>query len=249
MARLVRLVLVATLACGGGALAGCSSSSGKSASPTTEADGPATIVPGSGQAFVTGDVTRLVADDAQVAEPLSTPFTIAAVERGTGSATIDKALVGGRRTTISWGTGTPLPITGAGGLELGPVHLEVDASGVSVRLDGTWAFRPGTYRAGAPVAVGTGGIAASRDSVEFTADRQTVLTARGGVAVRRDPRRVELKGPGRLAISGRLQVQTPEATRPAATVTFGPGPFTVNLVPGGGRLTIDSVLQGTFTVA
>lgn len=239
MARLLRLLLATAVALGGGALAGCSSDA--------PADGPATMVPGKGQAFVTGEVTRLVGDDAQVAEPLNAPFTLTALQRGAGSATIDKALVGGKRTTISWGSGTPLPITGTGGLDLGPVHVEVDAKGVALRIDGTWAFRPGTYRAGASVAVGTGGLAASREAVEFTADNQTVLSVRGGVVVRRDARRVELKGPGKLTISGRLQVQTPDSKRPAGAVTFGPGPFTVTLVPAAGRLTIDSVLQGTFT--
>lgn len=239
---------MATLACGGGALAGCSSSD-RTSGPSAPANGPATIVPGTGQAFVTGDVTRLVADDALVTEPLTTPFTLSAVQRGTGSATIDKALVGGKRTTISWGTGTPLPITGAGGLEIGALHVEIDATGVALGVDGTWSFVPGTYRAGASVAVGTGGIAAPRDSVEFTADQQTVLTARGGVVVRRDLRRVELKGPGKLALSGRLEVQTPDSKRSAGAVTFGPGPFTLTLTPSGGRLTVDSVVQGTFTAA
>ncbi len=243
MMRLVRLVLVVALGCAGGALVGCSSGA------SSPAAGPGAIVPSASQAFVTGEVTRLVADDAQVAEPLTSPFTITAVEQGTGSAIIDKALVGGKRTTISWGGGTPLPITGAGGLELGPVHLEVDARGVALRIDGTWSFVPGTYRAGASVAVGTAGLATSRDSVEFTADEQTVFTGRGGVVVRRDLRRVELKGPGKLSISGRLQVQTPDSKRAAGSVTFGPGPFTLTLVPATGGLTIESVLQGTFTAA
>lgn len=250
MRRLVGLAAVLILLVGGAALGGCSKSSDSAGGgDTAVADNPV-MVPGPGQLFVTGDISRLVAEDAVLAEPLNSPFTLSAAERGTGNATIDKALVGGKRTTISWGTGTPLPITGSGGLDLGPVTVEIDARGVvALNLDGAARpFRPGTYRAGAPVAVGTGGIAAPRDGVEFTADAQTVLTTRG-VLIRREPTRVALEGPGKVSVAGRLTVQTPESSRPAATVTFGPGPYKITVVPQGVRATIQSVLQGQFTAA
>ena len=241
--------MVLILACAAAALAGCSKSSGRGSSgDSSVVEDPPTIVPGPGQAFLTGDVSRLVAEDALVVEPLSSPFTISASERGTGNATIENALVGGKRTTISWGTGTPLPITGSGGLDLGPVRVEVDPRGLTLGLDGAARpFRPGTYRAAASVAVGSAGIAASRDGVDFTADARTVLTTRGGVVIRRDPRRVELEGPGKVTVAGRLQVQTPDSKRPAVNVTFGPGPFKVTLVPLGDRVSIDGVLQGQVT--
>ncbi len=247
MRRLVGPVLVVVMAVATGTLAACARSSGdaeEDAGPVEET----TYVPGPGQLFVTGDVSRLVAEDAVLKEPFNSPFTLTAVERGAGNATISNALVGGRRATISWATGTPLPITGSGGLDVGPVRVEVDARGaLSISLDGAARpFRPGSYRANAPVAVGTGGIAASRDGVDFTADGQTTLTTRG-VVVRRDPARVELEGPGKVSVSGRLQVQTPEGERPAATVTFGPGPFRITLQPRGDRVTIESLLQGQFT--
>lgn len=252
MRRLVGLAAVLIALVGGAAVGGCSKSSGDSGGggDTAARDDPV-MVPGPGQLFVTGEISRLVAEDAVLAEPLNSPFTLSAAERGTGNATIDKALVGGKRTTISWGTGTPLPITGSGGLDLGPVRVEVDARGVvALNLDGAARpFRPGTYRAGAPVAVGTGGIAAPRDGVEFTADAQTVLTTRGGVLVRREPTRVELEGPGKVSVAGRLTVQTPESSRPAATITFGPGPYKITVVPLGVRATIQSVLQGQFIAA
>ena len=251
MRRFVGLTVLLIAALSGAALGGCSKSSEGSGGDDPAVEEQPAIVPGPGQVFVTGDISRLVAEDAVLGAPLNSPFTLSAAERGTGSATIDKALVGGRRTTISWGTGTPLPITGSGGLELGPVRVEVDARGaVALNLDGAARpFRPGTYRAGASVAVGTGGIAAPRDGVEFTADAQTVLTTRGGVLIRRDPTRVELEGPGKVSVAGRLTVQTPESSRPAATVTFGPGPFEITVVPLGNRVTIQSVLQGQFTAA
>jgi hypothetical protein len=200
--------------------------------------------------FVSGDVAHFMADDAQITAALAAPFTLTALERGTGNATIENALVDGKRSTISWGTGTPLPITGTGGLDLGPVHVDVDGTGVTWGLDGaTRTFLPGTYHAGAPVAVGSGGIAAPRDAVDFTADSQTVLTSRGGVVVHLTPRPVELTGPGRISVSGRLRVQTSKGHRTAAAVTFGPGPFKVTLAPGSSGPTMSSVLQGTFTAA
>lgn len=208
------------------------------------------MVPGPGQVFVTGDVTRFVADDAQLATPLASPLTLTATERGVGGATIDNAVVGGKRSTISWGAGTPLPITGTGGLDLGPVHVEAGSAGITWTLDGRpRPFVPGVYHAGAPVAVGTVGIATSRDAVDFTADAQTVLTSRRGVVVYLDLRPIQLTGPGHVSVSGRLRVQTPDTTRPVANVAFGPGPFKVTLIPGAGGVAITSVLQGTFTAS
>ncbi len=239
-------VLVAVAAAVLGACGGPSGDAEEEVAPVEET----TYVPGPGQLFVTGDVSRLVAEDAVLKEPFNSPFTLTAVERGSGNATIANALVGGKRSTISWATGTPLPITGSGGLEVGPVRVEVDArGGLAISLDGAARpFRPGSYRANAPVAVGSGGIAAPRDGVDFTADAQTTLTTRG-VVVRRDPARVELEGPGKVSVSGRLQVQTPEGKRGAGTVTFGPGPFRITLQPRGDRVTIESLLQGQFTAS
>ncbi|MFN2609106.1 MAG: hypothetical protein ABR511_14635 [Acidimicrobiales bacterium] len=244
--------LAAVLAASWVGLAACSGSSGAGGGAAGGAGTTAgsVVVPGPGQVFVTGDVAHFSADDAQIATPLASPFTLSATERGAGNATIENALVAGRRSTISWGTGTPLPIssTGPGGLDLGAAHVDVDAGGVTWGLDGVArGFLPGTYRAGAPVAVGSGGIAAPRDSVDFTADDKTVITTRGGVVVHLDPRPLVVSGPGKVAVSGRLRVETPAAAKAAATVTFGPGAFKVTLTPGGSGARMDSVLQGPFT--
>jgi hypothetical protein len=231
-----------------GTLAGCSGGGGGGAHGG--GTDTAAVVPGAGQLFLTGQVERFTADDAQTPAPLGTPFTLSATERGVGNATIDNALVGGKRSTISWATGTPLPVTGAGGLDLGAAHVEVDGRGITWGLDGAGrAFVPGAYHAGASVAVGAGGLGAPRDGVDFGADERTVLTSRGGVVCHLGPQRLELQGPGRITVSGRLQVQTPTSRRTVGTLSFGPGPFKVTLSPAGGGLTIDSVLQGTFTAA
>ncbi len=251
MRRLVRtgpaawLTLLVVVAAMG--LAGCSTSSsaGKGGS-----DEPV-LVPGAGQEFVTGDVAHFLADDAQSSQPLASPFTLSATERGAASATIQDALVDGTRTTISWPSGTPLPITGTGGLELGPIHVDVNLSGITWAIDGAGrTFVPGTYDAGASVAVGTGGIATPRESVSFRADERTVLTSQGGVTVHVDSPGIELTGPGKVSVSGSLKVQSSDSTRQAAAVTFGPGPFKVTLTSGGNTgLRVNAVLQGRVTAS
>lgn len=206
------------------------------------------LTPGPGQAFLDGDVERLVADGAQ-GPPLASPFTITAVEPGRGRVTIDNALVNGRRVTISWDGGTPLPVSGAGGLDLGPAHLEVDGSGVVWSLDGRGRkFVPGDYGIGAPVAVGAVGLAASQERVDFTADDRTVLASRGDVIVRLDPMKIELEGPGRLEVTGNLQVQFPDRSTRASSVKFGEGPFRVTLGPADEKLRMDAILQGSVEV-
>lgn len=208
-----------------------------------------TSVPGPGQAFVTGTVDHVTAEGAQ-GEPLATPFTISAVERGTGRATIENAMVNGQRTSIFWGGGTPLPISGDGGsIDLSGGKVDVDSGGVTWTVDGASRhLKPGTYRAGAPVAVGAGALGASRDSVEFTADTRTVVNSTGGVVVKVPPQRVEVTGPGKVSATGQLKVQLPDSTKPAGSVKFGDGPYKVVLAAnGGGKMTIDAILQGPLS--
>ncbi len=212
--------------------------------PTTP-PGPA---PAEGQAFVTGTVERLVAEGAQGA-PVATPFTLTAVERGRGRVAIENALVDGRRTSIVWGGGTPLPVTGGGGaIDLGGSRIDVDPGGATWRVDGApRSLKPGRYRAGAPVAVGVGGLATPRDAVDFTADAMTQVQATGGVIVRLPPARLEVTGPGKVTATGQLLVRDPRTRLPAQSVQFGEGPYKVALTPSGGRLELDAVLQGPLT--
>ncbi len=210
--------------------------------------GPPVVVPAAGQAFVTGDVEHLVASRAQGAG-LSTPFTLRAAEQGAGSVTIADAVVDGRRTTIVWNGGTPLPLTGSGGLDLGGATLEADADSF------TWALidkesrplRPGSYRAGAAVALGESGLAHVQEGVSFDADSRTVLSISGRVVVRASPSRLELTGPGRVAVRGELRVVTDTDTTPARTAELAEGPYRVMLVPEPGGLAVDAVLQGPVT--
>ena len=220
-----------------------------SARGTSSSDTSETVVPGPGQAFVTGEADRVAADNAQT-QPVMSPFTITAVERGVGRLTIDKALVGDRRVTISWDGGTPLPVSGSGGLDVGVTHVEVDDKGPVYSLDGAGRpFLPGTYSLATTVAVGSGGgLSTPQEGVQFTADRQTVLSSRGNVVIRLDPQKVDLLGPGKLAMTGKLRVQFPKRKTNASSVTFAEGPYRVTVDPADGRVRVDAVLQGRVDV-
>ena len=213
---------------------------------TTTATGPddVRVVPGEGQAFVTGTADQVTAEAAQV-EPLKTPFTVTPVERGVGRASIEKALMGGRRVTITWDGGTPLPVTGAGELILGSTRVTINKDGPVFSLDGAVrAFKAGTYTLGATVGVGTSGIGTPREGVSFIADDQTVLVSRGAVVVKLDPQKLDLLGPGKLNLSGSLQVQFPDRTTRSTSVSFGGGPYRVTVEPAADRLTVDAIFQG-----
>ena len=219
-----------------------------SATTTTTVDiGPA---PAPGQFFVRGAVDKLTAEGAQgAAVVIAAPFTLTALERGVGKATIENALVSGRRTSIVWGGGTPLPINGTGGtIDLGGAKVEVDATGITWTVDGSpRALKPGTYRAAASVAVGATGVATPRDSVDFTADARTVISATGGVVIKAPSGPIEVAGPGKGTATGPLQVRDQTTLQPVRGIQFGEGPYTVKLNPVAGRLELDAVLQGPLT--
>jgi len=206
------------------------------------------VVPGEGQAFVTGTVTEITAEAAQV-RPLVTPFTVTPVERGIGRASIEKALMGGRRVTITWDGGTPLPISGSGELVIGSTRVVVKGDGLTYSLDGAVrSFKPGTYTLGATVAVGTSGIGTPRDGVSFQADDQTVFVSNGPVVVRKGPEKVDLLGPGKLTVSGTLSVQFPDRSEDARSAAFGGGAYRVTVDPGPNGLSVDAIFQGNVTL-
>jgi hypothetical protein len=206
------------------------------------------FVPAAGQSFVSGEIEFLSADGIQ-AEPLRAPFTLSAVDRDTlGKGTIENALVDGKRTTIFWGGGTPLPLDGdGGGVDVAGSTVEVDPSGITWTLAGGRKLLPGAYHAGAPVAVGVSGLGASRDSVSFTADDRTVLNTSAGVVVQVDPQRLEVTGPGRVSARGRLTITDTAGTHSATSIDFATGPYRVVVVQQGNKLIVDATLQGPLT--
>ena len=207
------------------------------------------IRPAPGQAFLAGTAQRVVATDAQAA-PVPSPFTMTAVDRGVGKATIENALVGGKRTTIAWGGGTPLPLSAAGGgIELSGATVEVDGTGITWKLSGTpRKLVPGEYSAGAPVATGVSGLANAKEGVVFTADDRTIVNTTGDVVIKLPSQRLDITGPGMVAASGTFSVVDPDSTRPATGVEFGEGPYQAALDPSGGTLVLNAVLQGPLKI-
>ena len=173
-----------------------------------------------------------------------------ALDRGVGKATIENALVGGKRTTIAWGGGTPLPLTAAGGgVELSGAAVEVDGSGITWKLSGTpRKLLPGEYRAGAPVATGISGLANARDGVVFTADERTIVNTTGDIVIKLPSQRLDITGPGKIAAAGTFTVVDSDATRQATAVEFGEGPYQAILDPTSGSLQLSAVLQGPLKV-
>jgi hypothetical protein len=213
--------------------------------PTTTA-----TVPAPGQTHVTGRVTLLTAEDA-VASPLGLPVTITVPQRGRGDVTVVGVTVGGQPEQIVWLAGQPLPLSGTGSIDLGPASVTADAGGIVWHLDhGQRVLTPGHYTAGAPVAVGQGGLADARDSVSFDAGAGAGFVSTGDAQIRLLASPLALSGPGTVHLSGVLMVQSGTGPpRPATTITFGPGPFVLSLRPDGPTYTVDARLQGTVTVA
>jgi hypothetical protein len=206
-------------------------------------------VPAAGQTLLSGTLQTLSADNAQ-ADPIPTPFTINAVERGAvRNATVEGAIINGARKTVYWYAGQPLPVSGAGGaLDLGPAHVDADVHGVTWSLMGTSAFKPGNYRFGSSVAVGSAGLATPEDGgVSFGADSHTVLTATDGVVIHFDSPTLNIDGPGTLQMKGNFTLRTRQGTSTATTLTMANGPFEVTLAPAAGGISVTATLQGTLT--
>ena len=206
------------------------------------------IVPAPGQSLVSGTLQSFTSDEA-VAQPVHTPFTINAVERGArNGATIEGAVIGGSRKTIYWDAGTPMPISGAGALDLGPAHVDVGGTGVTWQLGGAArSFAAGRYHVGSPVAIGSagGGLGQPSDAgTDFTADDHTVLMTTPGVVLHLDSPAIQLEGPGSLKMAGQFTVKTNTGSRNATSIAFGPGPFRVLFKPVPGGLQVTATLQG-----
>jgi len=214
--------------------------------PTTQT----VIVPAAGQTLVSGTVTSFSADGA-VTDPLPTPFSITAVERGAQrNATVEAAIIDGARKTIYWYAGQPLPVSGGGALDVSPTHVDADVHGVTWQLGGGAAhgFKPGRYKFGSSVAVGKSGLATPEDNgVTFDADEHTVLTATAGVVIHEDSPAVKVDGPGTVTMAGNFTLRTAAGTRTATSLTMATGPFEVTLAPGASGIAITATLQGAVT--
>lgn len=207
------------------------------------------------QSEVTGTLTKLVGKN--VAAPaLALPLTLT-VGRGGGGTKADFSggTVAGKRSTVSWDGGRPLPLRGQGSIDLnGPVDVELTARGASWLLDGgARLLTPGSYSFGSTVAVSSvnATLGAPKDGVRFEVPQGTPASVqtRGGVRVTTPPAPISLTGPGQLVLEGTFQVTTKDGVRSGSKITFGPGAFELTLQPEAGGYRIErAFLQGPTNV-
>jgi hypothetical protein len=182
--------------------------------------------------------------------PLKPPFTINVASRGQGGASITGVQVSGRTAAISWLPGQPLPVSGSGTLDLQGAPIAVDASGINWTLDGApRPFTAGNFFLGAPVAVGTSGVAQPAGSVRFTAGPKSTIETTGGAVAHLAPASLHLEGPGRVTLKGHFSLRSTSGTKSVTSITLGSVPrsysYSIDLVSVPGAYTItDAVLQG-----
>jgi len=200
---------------------------------------------------VSGSVSAVVVDGA-VLDPreLATPITVTA-ERGFGNGgRITGVTVEGTPATIEWDAGRPFVLSSGGALVLDPLRLELVPEGLRVQLSGAvHTVRPGTYHLDTPVAVGTSGVAAARESVVFEAADGATFEGRGDASLvlsGEEARRV--LGPGEVHLEGTLELVEESGSREVTKLDAGEGPFELTLtpVPGGGW-TVEGLLGGALT--
>src|SRR5205823_3883344 len=90
--------------------------------------------------------------------PIKTPFSLTASQRGVTRGRISNAIQAGKRVTVTWDGGQPLPFSAnGGGLDLAGARLEADPGGLTWALDGdAHLLLPAHYTVTATVAIGTG---------------------------------------------------------------------------------------------
>ena len=228
-----------------GVVTGCSGTHQSSAPPAT-----ATVtVLRPDQTTVSGTVTAATALGV-LGSPLALPLTITVPNRGQGEAHIVGVAVDGRRGTVAWDGGQPLPLSGTGGVDLGQATVDADAGGLTWHLDGAArALLPGRYTAGSTVAVGSTGLARPVDQATFVVaagTRGQILTA-GDAQVHLAAQKLSLTGPGRVTLTGAMTVTNASGSHPARRVGLASGAFELALTPSAGGYTVTALLQGPVT--
>lgn len=223
-------------------------SAGNDVTSTTSTTEGITVVPAAGQTLVRGRLTSVTGDG--ITPPaLRLPLSLDEQNRGETQATFRAVVVDGRRTNVYWNGGRPLPLSGTGGIDLfasGGAHATIDPGGVTWSLDGpVRQLVPGTFTTGFTVGVGSGGLPTPHDEpITFTADDRSALVTRGGAIIHQPPAALKITGPGQLVLTGAFVLRTAAGTRTAKTITFGPGPFVLDLTPVAGGYQVAGTLQG-----
>jgi hypothetical protein len=238
--------LLAVFACASAAAFLCAACRPQSTGEPPPPPASTTSAVASSRAQITGTLTALAADVA-VTDPIAPPFTITVPDRGNGGAEFDHVTVNGKTSQVNWNAGQPLPVRGSGqGLNLNAAAVRVDSKGIVWSLDGAVRdLLPGAYTLASSVAVGSGGLGASVDSVNLTAGNDSSVSTRGGamLTVPAGPLRIEGQH-GTLELSGKLVVTTPTGTKSVTKATFGPGTYVVTLTPAAGGYDVVATLDG-----
>lgn len=208
-------------------------------STSTTAAGDPIVVPGPGQVRVRGALTAVRLEGA-VLDPREVPVPLTIVaEAGFGNGgELTGVLVGGAPSTVVWDGGRPFVLSSGGALVLDPVTVDLAPEGLRLLLGGgTHGLLAGPYRLDTPVAVGSEGIATSRDSVDFEATAESRFEAKGNASLvlgPAAPRR--LLGPGRVQLEGTLELTDAAGTSSASSFAVDAAAFdlTFAAVPGGG---------------
>jgi hypothetical protein len=218
---------------------------GEGATPAVADPGEgATLVPAEGQVRISGTISAIHLEGA-VLQPrtLSTPLTVTS-DRGFGNGgEVTGLTVDGDAASIVWDGGRPFVLSSGGGLVLDPVAVDLVPDGLRLLLGGaTHGLVPGTYHLDTPVAVGTSGIATSRDEVTFNAPDGAVFRADGDASLLlgKDVPEHRFAGPGTVHLEGALQLVDHEGHQ-SSTKTF-------DLAQGRYDLTFSPDDQGSWTV-
>jgi len=203
------------------------------------------------QSTVTGTVTKVLGTKVE-APPLVLPLTLTVARGGGGTkADFSGGTVVGKKATISWDGGRPLPLRGQGSIDFnGPVDVDLSSGGASWLLDGgARLLTPGSYTFGSTVAVSAvdAAFGTPKDGarLEVPAATTASVQTRGGVRVATPAAPISLKGPGQLELRGTFEVTTRDGVRTASKITFGPGAFELTLQPQAGGYRIErAFLQG-----
>lgn len=225
------------------------------ASTTTTAPVDAAVL-AADQVAVSGTAVTIAVVDAQLDEVAVPAVTTPAAGLGAG-ATFEAALVDGEDSAIVWDAGRPLVFGADTPLRIDPAPLSLLANQAAILLayvDGSvHRILPGDYQIAAPVAVSTGGLATSHDTIGFTATDGTTVSFTGAAASTIAPTAMAVTGPGQVIIEGALRIRHPDGRIDDVTrVELPQGSFRLSFSPradGGGYDLTEALLEGAIATA
>ena len=184
-------------------------------------------------------------------QAIDLPLTFVPVDRGLGNGgKFDGIIVDGHAATVVWDGGRSLLLTGDHGLDSDPATFVLGDGVVHGEFGGVvLAMAPGDYRIDAPVALGQGGLAEPRDVVSFHVPASATAAFTGALTADLPKSPLRFVGPGRVVLSGLLEVERPDGTMvEARRVELPAGQFELIIEPFQKGFTVEALLQGRTTV-